>query len=209
MAIQNVIGGGDGAGLTGTVSGAGTTQATATILLSQDSDVSTVASGSGVVLPTQFSPGEEMTVFNSGANALKVYPMTGYQINALPTNGAMTLSTNTGVMFRCVSTTRIFEKGVDLLPETHYVMPDIHPYQSMIDGTMITSRSQHREHLRQHGCQELGNEPLKAKPYTGIPDANPKGRKELIRAQVNAMTDRQFRQAIKRDVDFVKWNSNH
>lgn len=38
------------------------------------------------------------------------------------------------------------------------VMPDIQPYRSMIDGTMITSRSEHRSHLRQHGCVEVGNE---------------------------------------------------
>lgn len=39
-----------------------------------------------------------------------------------------------------------------------YVIPDIEPYQSMADGTMITSRSHHRAHLRQHGLTEIGNE---------------------------------------------------
>lgn len=39
-----------------------------------------------------------------------------------------------------------------------YVVPDIQPYKSMITGEMITSRSQHREHLRQHNCFEIGNE---------------------------------------------------
>lgn len=38
------------------------------------------------------------------------------------------------------------------------VMNDIQPYQSMIDGQMITSRSQHRTHLKQHGMVEIGNE---------------------------------------------------
>jgi len=38
------------------------------------------------------------------------------------------------------------------------VMPDIKPYQSMIDGREITSRSRHREHLKAHGCIEVGNE---------------------------------------------------
>ena len=104
----------------------------------------------------------------------------------------------------------LYEKGTEPLSGGVMVMPDIKPYKSMIDGTMITSRSQHREHLKTHGCQELGNEPLKYldRPYTGIPDVDPKGRKELIRSQVTGMTDRQFRQAIKRDVDYVKWNSN-
>lgn len=39
-----------------------------------------------------------------------------------------------------------------------YVVPDIQPYKSMITGEMITSRSQHREHLTRHGCFEIGNE---------------------------------------------------
>jgi len=38
------------------------------------------------------------------------------------------------------------------------VMPDIQPYKSMIDGREITSRSRHREHLKAHGCIEIGNE---------------------------------------------------
>lgn len=38
------------------------------------------------------------------------------------------------------------------------IIGDIQPYKSMIDGTMITSRSKHRAHLRQHGCVEIGNE---------------------------------------------------
>jgi hypothetical protein len=40
------------------------------------------------------------------------------------------------------------------------IMPDIQPYTSMIDGSTITSRSHHREHLRAHGCIEVGNERL-------------------------------------------------
>lgn len=39
-----------------------------------------------------------------------------------------------------------------------YVVPDIQPYQSMVNGEMITSRSQHREHLKKHNCFEIGNE---------------------------------------------------
>lgn len=39
-----------------------------------------------------------------------------------------------------------------------YIIPDIQPYQSTIDGSMIKSRSHHREHLRQHNCIEIGND---------------------------------------------------
>ena len=38
------------------------------------------------------------------------------------------------------------------------VSADIQPYQSQITGEMISSRSKHREHLRQHRCIEVGNE---------------------------------------------------
>lgn len=43
-------------------------------------------------------------------------------------------------------------------PRGPYIMTDIRPYRSVIDGSMITSRSQHREHLARHGCHEVGNE---------------------------------------------------
>lgn len=109
MAITNLIGGGVGAGIVGTaVSAAGTTQATATELTAEHSEVTTVASGAGVILSKLLAPGEEQTVFNVGANPLKVYPQTSMQINALTVNSAMTLATNTGVLFKCISTTRVF-----------------------------------------------------------------------------------------------------
>ena len=57
----------------------------------------------------------------------------------------------------------------------YMVMPDIQPYRSMIDGTMITSRSAHRSHLKQHGCVEVGNDssvlnpkPVKRGPPPGL-----------------------------------------
>ena len=112
MALQNVIGGGGtGSGLLETgITAAGTTQATAYELKAQNSDVGTVASGSGVVLNSLLPGmlGTEQAVFNSGANVLKVYPPSGMRINALTTNAAMVLGTNTGVLFRVVSTTRVF-----------------------------------------------------------------------------------------------------
>lgn len=39
-----------------------------------------------------------------------------------------------------------------------HVLVDIQPYRSMITGEMITSRSQHRDHLKDHGMIEMGNE---------------------------------------------------
>lgn len=40
------------------------------------------------------------------------------------------------------------------------IMSDIQEYRSIIDGSVISSRSTHRDHLRQHGCEEVGNEQL-------------------------------------------------
>lgn len=41
-----------------------------------------------------------------------------------------------------------------------YVIPDIQPYKSMQTGEYIGSRSTHRQHLKQHGLIEVGNERL-------------------------------------------------
>lgn len=51
------------------------------------------------------------------------------------------------------------------------IMPDIKPYTSVIDGSVINSRSTHRAHLRQHKVVEVGNEKLPAKQY----DFKPQG----------------------------------
>lgn len=56
------------------------------------------------------------------------------------------------------------------------LMRDIDPYRSMATGETITSRSQHRQHLKEHGLVELGNERLPDRvPY------EPEGIEEDIR----------------------------
>jgi len=73
----------------------------------------------------------------------------------------------------------LYEKGTEPTRETQgpMIMKDISPYRSMIDGSEITSRSRHREHLRAHNCIEIGNETkyLQPKPIT-----SPPGLKETI-----------------------------
>lgn len=49
------------------------------------------------------------------------------------------------------------------------VMPDISPYKSVIDGREITSRSRHRQHLKDHNCIEVGNERVATKPIPEVP----------------------------------------
>lgn len=90
------------------VSAAGTTQGTATELSAADNEVTTVGANAGVVLSSKLAPGDEQTVFNAGSNPLKVYPPSGFKINALGSNAAMLLAVNTGCIFKCISTTRVF-----------------------------------------------------------------------------------------------------
>lgn len=63
------------------------------------------------------------------------------------------------------------------------VMADIQPYRSQIDGTYITSRSQHRKHLKAHNCIEVGNETKYLKPKEVAP---PPGLKETLIEVANA-----------------------
>ena len=102
---------------------------------------------------------------------------------------------------------RAYEKGVDPLPERLQIVPEIEPYRSMITGEWITSRAKHREHLRRHGMVEVGNDSSLTAPYKGIPDTAPQQRKELLVAQVNAMTNRQFEAARRKDLNRLRWET--
>lgn len=62
------------------------------------------------------------------------------------------------------------------------ILRDIKPYKSMIDGRIITSRSRHREHLKEHGCIEVGNEVGYMIKNRVKPAAPPGVRDALIRA---------------------------
>ena len=87
-------------------------------------------------------------------------------------------------------------------PVAPIIMPDIQPYQSMADGTMITSRSHHRDHLRQHNCIEIGNESMETKP-TQVKDT----RREVLRAQVANMTHDQANKVLAKlrdDLRFIR-----
>lgn len=51
-----------------------------------------------------------------------------------------------------------FDEYVQPESKTAYVLGDIQPYQSMATGEMIMGRRQHREHMKNHGLVEIGNE---------------------------------------------------
>ena len=102
----------------------------------------------------------------------------------------------------------LYERGTEPQPEGPMIVPDIKPYRSMIDGHMVTSRSEHREHLKAHGYEEVGNE-VETLKKLGTPnyDVNPTGRKELIRSQIDAMRYADFKRALRREIQRIKWNS--
>ena len=66
---------------------------------------------------------------------------------------------------------------------SHMVMGDIQPYISQIDGSVISSRSQHRTHLRDHNCIEVGNETKYLKSNNSV--SPPPGLKDHIIQAVN------------------------
>lgn len=72
------------------------------------------------------------------------------------------------------------------------IMRDIEPYQNMINGSIITSRSEHRELLKRHNCVEVGNE----KMQTNVAAPTNK-RRELISRQLGDMSDKQAKKVLK------------
>lgn len=85
---------------------AGTTQATATLLINGLNGITTAAASSGVILSAA-TTSDCQVVYNGGANPVSVYPPVGYRINGLAINGAMVLATNTACQFWFLSDTRI------------------------------------------------------------------------------------------------------
>ena len=89
---------------------------------------------------------------------------------------------------------KLVEKGSDAhLDKLYgpYVMPDIAPYKSMIDGSMITSRSIHRDHLKSHGCIEVGNEKMET-----VKPVMKDNRREVLRQQLGNMTHKEAQKIL-------------
>jgi hypothetical protein len=89
-------------------------------------------------------------------------------------------------------------------PLAPIVMPDIQPYQSMVDGSMITSRSRHREHLQAHGCIEVGNEKMETK-VAPVKD----NRREVLRQQLSNMTHSEANKILSRLRDDARFTNPH
>jgi hypothetical protein len=94
------------------------------------------------------------------------------------------------------------ERKRDEKGRLHYVIPDIQPYKSMIDGRMISSRSEHRAHLKANNCIEVGNED----PTRRVRQETPKNsRVEVLRHQLANMTHAQANKILARLRDEVRF----
>tara|TARA_R110000822_G_scaffold33633_5_gene95717 strand:+ start:1783 stop:2127 length:345 start_codon:yes stop_codon:yes gene_type:complete len=87
----------------------------------------------------------------------------------------------------------IWSKEAKSVPSKQvHVIRDIDPYKSMVTGEMISSRSQHRDHLRRHNCIEIGNEKMESKPIQVK-----QNRREFLHRQLSDMSDRQANKILK------------
>ena len=104
VSAQSALAMGGGAATALTAAGTTTTDALALGTLGAHM-ISTCASGAGVRLYAGVA-GDEVVVYNGGANPCLVYPPTGAKFNSLSTNGAFTLATNTNALCKCISATQ-------------------------------------------------------------------------------------------------------
>lgn len=82
---------------------------------------------------------------------------------------------------------KMVEKRAQKTSPALQIIPDIQPYKSMIDGSMVTSRSRHRTMLRDNNCIEVGNEKMET---TYAPPDREK-RRAVLREQLADMSDKQ------------------
>ena len=75
---------------------------------------------------------------------------------------------------KCELDAKMARQG-DSIVQNFGIIPEIQPYRSQIDGSMITSRKQHRNHLKENKCIEVGNE----KQQNKKPE-EPKGLRDAI-----------------------------
>ncbi len=96
-------------GVANALTATGTVQGDAYTLTLGCNRFTTVGAGTGAILKAG-APGDEIWVWNAGANALLVYPPSGAQINAAGSNTAVSLGTNSGYILKCISATQWIAK---------------------------------------------------------------------------------------------------
>ncbi len=113
VSISNIMGSGAAGqlarsivgGVTSGLTATGTTQADALLISTTNTQYSTVASGTGAILPSVANQGDTYRVFNNGANALLVYPPTGGAINNGATNAGFSVAANKSAQFVMLTST--------------------------------------------------------------------------------------------------------
>jgi hypothetical protein len=90
-----------------TLAAAGTTQGTATAITTANAIVSTVAAGTGVVLPSTpaVAAKDRIHVANNGANTLAVYPPAGGKLGSAAVNVPALMAPGKCADFYCVDGT--------------------------------------------------------------------------------------------------------
>lgn len=86
--------------------------------------------------------------------------------------------------------------GEERATEGPQVIRDIEPYRSMIDGSVIDGRKRHRDHLKAHGCIEIGNEMPKPRKATPISP----NRKESLHRMLADVGDRDLQRIIQTEI---------
>ena len=92
------------------ISAAGTAQGNATAITKEMNVVSTVASGAGVILPTAVA-GMVISITNTSANSLAVYPATSAAINTGSANAAYSQPAGSTLQFIAPTTTQWYTVG--------------------------------------------------------------------------------------------------
>lgn len=89
----------------GSLTAAGTIQSDAYAITTAKAYFSTVASGTGALLPSDAAIGDSVLVYNGGVNLLKVYPPSGCQFNGNSLNAPHLLAVNTACEFHKLTAT--------------------------------------------------------------------------------------------------------
>lgn len=88
----------------------GNSRATALLLPSQGCIFTTVAAGTGAVIPDDATIGSRWDVWNAGANDMYVWPMTGAQINGFGIGNPATVVAGSRTTFALNSATQVYAR---------------------------------------------------------------------------------------------------
>jgi hypothetical protein len=86
--------------------------------------------------------------------------------------------------------------GMDEAESGPQVVRDLAPYQSMITGEVIDGRKRHRDHLKAHGCVEVGNDTSHLTQRPKITN----NRRESLHRMLADVGDREIRRIVQTEL---------